>query len=136
GLRGELVLPLQRLGEALQYLRELSGLLARAHQAHEHLAEDLGKFAERLRQAAAAFDRFDEARHHLAKPGVLDALAQVDEPFGDGHAGARQLLEVEAEVDEIGPRDAAAEEAALAARRRARHEVEVHAREALLEIEQ
>src|SRR4051812_14455235 len=43
---------------------------------------------------------------------------------------------MEAEVDQVVARDAPAEQARLVPRRRARHEVELHAREPLLEIEE
>jgi hypothetical protein len=135
-LRGELVLPLQRLGEALQHFRELAGLLARANQADEHLAEHLRKLAERLRQAAAALDRLDQTRHHLSKARVLHALAQVVQALDHRHAGRGELLEVEAEIDQVLPCDAAAEEARALAGGRAGDEVELHAREALLEVEE
>jgi hypothetical protein len=96
-----------------------------------------GKFAERLRQVAAAFDRLDHARHHLAEARVLDALAQIDQPLDHRHPGAHQLLQVEAEVDQLGARDPApAEQPRPLARRRAGDEVEAHAREALLEVDQ
>ena len=106
-LRGELVLPLERLGEALQHLGELAGLLAGAHEAHEHLAEHLGKLGQRLRQPAAALDLLDQARDHLAEARVLHAVAQVDEAFEHRHAGGGELLEVEAEIDQVLARDAA-----------------------------
>jgi hypothetical protein len=136
GLRGELVLPLERLGKAGQHVRELAGLLARAHQADEHLAEHLGELGQRAREVLAALDRLDQARDHFAEARVLHALAQVVQALDDRHAGARELLEVEAEVDEVLPRDAAAaDEARRLAGLGADDEVEPHAREALLEIE-
>jgi hypothetical protein len=83
------VCALQRLGQALEHLDQPPGLLARAHQAHEHLAEHLGVVVERLRDALAAFDRLDQARGHFAKPRILGAVAQVGETLDDRHTGRR-----------------------------------------------
>jgi len=137
GLRGELVFPFERFGEAFQDFRKLAGLLAGTNQADEDFAEDVGVVGEDLRQALAALNGLHQAGDHLAKARVLDAVAQVGQPFHDRHAGARELLKMEAEIDEILPLDAAAgEEPRHVARRRAGDEVELHAREALLEVEQ
>src|SRR5262249_50753860 len=76
-------------------------------------------------------------RDHFAEARVFDAFAQVVEPLEKRHPGLRELLEMEAEVDEVRARDApAADEAAPLLGGRAGDEVEAHAREAWLEAEE
>src|SRR5438270_14070374 len=81
--------------------------------------------------------RFDQPRHHLPEARVLDALAQVGEPLHDRHPGGGELLEVKAEVDQVlAPDFSPADQPGARARGSTVHEIELHAREALLEIEQ
>src|SRR5690606_11928745 len=125
---GQLVLPFQGLREAFQDLRQAACLFARAHQAYENPAEHLGIIGKRGGQVLASFDRLDEARHHLSEARLLQAVSQIDQALDDAHTGARKLLEMKAEVDEILARDTSTAEQSRRLRSwRAGDEVEPHA---------
>ena len=68
----------------------------------------------RQRQRLAAFDAFDQAGDDFAEARILEAVAQVGKAFEDRHAGARQLFEMEAEVDQLAARYFLAAEQRLA----------------------
>jgi hypothetical protein len=108
GLRGELVLPFQRFVEAVQHLRQAAGRFAGADQADKDLVEDAADDFHRLRERLPALDRLDQAGDHFAEARMLEAVAQVGQTLEDGHAGAHQLLQMEAEVDDFPTRHAAA----------------------------
>ncbi len=98
GLRGQFVLPLDRLGQVLQDFRQVAGFFAGLDQADENAVEDLGVSGQRLRQGLAAFDAFEQVGHDFAKTRVVEAVAQVGQAFDDRHAGTRKLLEMKAEM--------------------------------------
>jgi hypothetical protein len=135
-LRREFVLPLQRFVQALQYFRQATGRLAGPDQADEDLVEDAPMIVHGLRQGLATLDRLDQAGHHLAEARMFETVAQVGESFEDGHAGAHQLLQVEAEVNDLPARHATTAQQAAVAERFAADQVELHAPQAQFEVDQ
>ncbi len=134
---GQLVLPFQILDKAFQDLGELSRVLPRADQARKNRVEDLRILGEALRQPQPALDTLDDSRHHFAKSGIFDAVAQVDQRFDERHPGPDELLHMEAEVDELGALDRArAKQAPTVTGRPAPHQVQAHALQAQLEVDQ
>src|SRR5262249_46768539 len=88
-----------------------------------------------LRQPQASLDALDHSRDDLAEPRVVDAVAQIDQRLDERDTGRRELLHVEAEIDQLGALDGAdAQPRASAAARPPAHEVQAHALEALLEV--
>jgi hypothetical protein len=134
GLGRELILPLEVLGDALQHLGQPARVLPRLDQAAEHPAEHLRVARQGAGQVLPALDVLDESGDHLAEAGVLHAIAQVGEALDERHAGTGKLLEVEAEVDQVGALDCAPE-AARALGRPAHHEVEPHTLQTELEVD-
>src|SRR5450759_1276263 len=100
-LRDEFVLPFQVFREAFQNLGHAPGFFARTDQTREHFGEHVRVVAHGGRQALPTLDALDQAGHNLAKAQVLDTVAQVGQRLDDGHAGSRQLLQMEAEVDPV-----------------------------------
>jgi len=64
--------------------------------------------AHGLGQGLAALDALDHAGRHPANARIDHGIAQIGQPFQDRHAGAGQLFEMEAEVDQFAPRHPAA----------------------------
>ena len=133
----QLVFPFQVLDEAFQHLGELSRVLTGADQARKDRVENLRILGEALRQPQAALDTLDDSRHYFAKSGIFDAVAQVDQRFDERHPGRDELLHVEAEVDELRALDfARAKKAPAVTGGPAPHQVEPHALQAQLEVDQ
>src|SRR5437660_2281119 len=133
----KLVFPFQVLDEAFQHLGELSRVLTRADQAGEDRGENLRILGEALRQPQAALDTLDDPRHDFAKSGIFDAVAQVDQRLDKRYSGRDELLHVKAEVDELRALDfTRAKKAPAMTGRPASHQVEPHALQAKLEIDQ
>src|SRR5487761_2003429 len=135
-LRDQFVLPLQVFRQALEHLRHAPGFLAGADQAGEHRGEYVRVVGHGTGQVLPALDALDQPGDDFAKAQVLDAVAQVGQRLEDGHAGGGELLQVEAEVDQLGPPDRALEYARALARRAADDQIEPHALQAQLQIDQ
>src|SRR5437879_4281213 len=134
---GQLVFPFQVLDEAFQHLGELSRVLTGADQAGEDRVENLRILGEALRQPQAALDTLDDPGHDFAKSGILDAVAQVDQRLDKRYSCRDELLHVKAEVDELRALDfTRAKKAPAMTGRPASHQVEPHALQAKLEIDQ
>jgi len=88
----------------------------------------------RLGQGLAALDAFDQAGDDFPEAGRLDAVPQVGEAFDDGDASPGQLIQMEAEVDQLTPRHLAAAEQATLFDRGACDQVQVHTLEAHFQV--
>ena len=108
-------------------MRQVSGSLTGAHQVAEHRIEGLRIVFQCLREAAATFDSFHYAGDHFPETRVLGGITQIGQAFEDGHAGAGQLLQVEAEVDEFAPWRRCRPEQCAVADRLSVDEIEFHA---------
>ncbi len=136
GLRHQLVLPLERLAQVLEHLHQAPGLLAGADQADEHRGEHLREGGQALRQHLAALDVLEHRGENFAEARVFHAAAQIAQALDERNAGARDLLQVEAEGDQVAAGDAALGEAGAAgAHGPEGDEVEPHALEAQLEVD-
>ncbi|EXI65896.1 MAG: hypothetical protein AW07_04653 [Candidatus Accumulibacter sp. SK-11] len=120
----------------MQHVRQAAGGLAGTHQTDEDLVEDAAMAFHRLRQRLAALDRLDQAGDHFTEPRMLEAVAQVGQPFDNRHAGADELLQMETEVDQFAPRHPATAQQAAIAERLAADEVEFHAPQPQVEVDQ
>src|SRR6266496_3202499 len=119
-----------------QYLGELPRVFPCADEAREDRVVDLLILGESLRHPLPALDAFEDPGDHFAKPGVFHAVAQIDQRFDERDPGSGELLHVEAEVDELRALDRArAEQAPPVPGWPAPHQVQAHALQAHLEVD-
>ena len=135
-LRHQFILPLQRFVQAVQHVRQAAGRLAGTDETDEDLVEDAAMALHRLRQGLPALDRLDQAGDHLTETRMLETVAQVGQTFENRHAGTDELLQMETEVDQFAPRHATTAQQAAIAERLATDEVELHAPQSQIEIDE
>ena len=135
-LHGLLVVPAKALGEPLEDGGELAARLPGANQVDRHRIERFGVAGHRFGEARPGVDRLHHRGDDLSQVEALHRAAKVGERLGDGHARGEELLEVEAEVDELAAAYRRVQRpGSFRGGRRARDEVEVHPAKAGFEVE-
>ncbi len=88
----------------------------------------------RLRQRLPTFDSLNQPGDDFTKARIFDRVAQIGKAFEDRHAGARELVQMEAEVDQFGAWNLPAAKHSVVVDRPAGNQIEVHALEAHFQI--
>jgi hypothetical protein len=84
GVRGEFVLPLERLEQVVQHLRQAPVSSPARIRLTNHLVECLRVLRHAPARGLAALDAFDHAGDDFAEARIFDAVAQVREAFDQG----------------------------------------------------
>jgi hypothetical protein len=101
---GELFFLRERGADVADRLGQAAGLLARAQQADRDRGEGLGLARGGARQRQPALDVGDQRADHLLQPRLGAGVAQQGQALEGRHAGGEELLEVEAEGDQLAAR--------------------------------
>ena len=114
----------------------MPGVFAGPDQAAEHPIEHVRVTLQGLGQAESAFDGLHDVADDLPEAGSMEGVAQIGQAVDDGHAGAQELFQVKAEVDQFAPADAALALPCDLSDRRAMDQVEAEPAQAQFEVGQ